>query len=98
MSKAYVKDWKERPPESSRGHTFYDVTFEYTSEGAKRVLETREQAEAICREFGEIDVEVPSGKCKCFGVEQRAPDQFVIFCEYPPEGPSHESRIPAGRK
>jgi hypothetical protein len=79
--KAYVKDWKERPPQSG-GHTYYDVTFDPTNDLVKS-LDTKELAEIISREFEYMDVEVPSGKCKNFRVEQRAPKQFVICCDYP---------------
>ena len=82
MPKAYVKDWKEHPSESSSRRTFFDVTFDRTPERVK-TFGTRELAASTSHEFQDTGIEVPSGKCEGFGVEMLAPNQFVIFCEYP---------------
>jgi hypothetical protein len=82
MSKACVKDWKERPLESSGQRTFYDVTFDPTPERV-RTWDTRKAAENVCREFQSMNVEVPSGKCEGFGVEESTPKYVRDFLSVP---------------
>jgi len=82
--KAYVKSWKEQPVES---HTKVSVQFDNGQEKAA-LWETREQAQNACREFESLGVTISSRggqPCKSFAVEERAPKEFVVFCEYPAE-------------
>lgn len=85
MPKAYIKDWKERPQQSSSGRTFYDVTFDQTPQSVK-TLPNIELAENICRDFQDMNFDV---KCETFGVEKLATNQFVIFCEYTPDSATY---------
>ncbi len=82
MTKAYVKGWKERSLET---HTKVAVEFESNPEKAA-VWETRGQAQNACRDFESLDIRISSlggRSCKIFGVEERGPKQFVVFCDYP---------------
>jgi len=82
--KAYVKNWKEQPLET---RTQVIMEFEPGPESAA-VWETREQAQNACRDLESCRITIPSvgGRaCKGFGVEERGPKQFVVFCEYPSE-------------
>jgi len=80
--KAYVKNWTKQPLET---HTQVVMEFGPDPEGAA-VWETREQAQNACRNFESCGITISAfgGRaCKGFGVEERAPKQFVVFCDYP---------------
>jgi hypothetical protein len=82
--KAYVKNWREQPQET---HTKVAMEFDPGPERAA-FWETREQAQNACLDFESFRITIPSigsRACKGFGVEERAPKQFVVFCEYPSE-------------
>jgi hypothetical protein len=86
MMKAYVSNWNRQsiPGQNSR----VTVEFDPSPEGALR-WETREQAENARRgveEYDPIGIPAAEGRpCKRFVVEERAPKEFVVFCEYPSE-------------
>jgi hypothetical protein len=82
--KAYVKTWREQQQET---HTKVTMEFDPAPERVT-VWETREQALNACAEFESFGIRIASignRACKRFGVEERAPKQFVVFCEYPSE-------------
>jgi hypothetical protein len=84
MLKGYVIGWKERPTER---HTQVDVYFDHRPEKVYS-RETREGAELDCRYLDSLDIRVGSAEgeaqlCAGFKAEERAPNQFVVFCAYP---------------
>ena len=80
--KAYVTNVK---PQLQETGTRVVVEFDPDPEGAA-VWNTREQAQNACREFESFGIRIPAHadmECKGFRVEERAPNRFVVFCEYP---------------
>jgi len=84
MLKGYVSRWKPREkPEENVIDYWFDSRPE---KGA--CWETRQDAENDCVIFNYHLIEIPSSKggkhiCKDFKVEQRAPNEFVVFCFAP---------------
>jgi hypothetical protein len=82
--KAYVQDLNPQfiPGQNSN----VTVAFDPSPERA-RSWETREQADQVRRgleEYDPIRISAAKGRpCKGFKVEERAPGEFVVFCEYP---------------
>jgi hypothetical protein len=84
--KAYVTSVRTQPQETT---TRMVVDFDPCPASAA-VWNTRERAQNACRELESFAVRVPTRAdtaCKGFGVEERAPNQFVVFCEYPSASP-----------
>jgi hypothetical protein len=81
--RGYVVGYKPYPLET---HTHYNVAFDPVPERAI-AWETREEANAFCRSVLEgLDIKIAAhdGRlCKNFRVEDRAPNEFVILCDYP---------------
>jgi hypothetical protein len=64
-----------------------DYSFDSKPENAM-FWETREEAEGACIIFNDRVIMVPSGeggkyRCTDFKVEQRKPNEFIVFCEAP---------------
>jgi hypothetical protein len=80
MPKAYVTSCKEEPQELS---TRVTLEFDPSAHNAA-IWETKGQADNACRNFEAVPIEIRgSGVCKDFQVEELAPKQFVVFCDYP---------------
>lgn len=87
MLKAYVSraEHRKEPPEE---RNILDVWFSSNIESAA-YYETRELAEMDCKmifDRGHIQIDTPQGwkhTLKNFRVEERRPNEFVIFCEGP---------------
>jgi hypothetical protein len=82
--KAYVHSYDPQP-ESLK--TSLKMKFCVSRENAFS-WKTREEAEVVFRrieeEYSPITIDAAGGAaCKGFEVEERAPGEFVIFCEYP---------------
>jgi hypothetical protein len=93
MLRAYINRWKEREkPEESC------IDYWFASDAEKACgWDTREEAERNCAIFNghRISVRLARGGthvCSDFKVEQRALNEFVVFCEVPslPEPPSNQ--------
>ncbi len=84
MLKAYVsyegpaKDPKER-----------GLEYQFESDPIKAMYwSTKDEAEAACIIYNDKSIVIPSsegGKYRCsdFRVEQRKPDEFIVFCKAP---------------
>lgn len=84
MLKAYITKWTEEPQER---HIRVDVRFDSHQENAA-YWPTREEAENECAVFDSLKIVIPSAEggthvCKGFKVEERTPDEFILFCEGP---------------
>lgn len=80
MPKAYVTNWKEEPQELS---TRVTVEFDQSPQNAA-IWEEEREAENACQNFEAVPITISGGGvCKGFKVEQLAPKQFVVFCDYP---------------
>lgn len=80
--KAYVRSWKEQPLET---HSKVFMEFDPGPERA-RVWESETQAKNACRDFESYGITISSldGRpCTRFAVEERAPHEFVVSCDYP---------------
>lgn len=84
MLKGYLSRWKlrEKPEEQ-----IMDYWFDSRPEKAA-CWEKREDAENDCVIFNYHHIVIPSSEggthvCKDFKVEQRAPNEFVVFCVAP---------------
>jgi hypothetical protein len=91
MTKMYVHGWTDRKePEEERlrrGHSLVDMSFDHTP-AEVTVWPTRENAENDCAFFESWQIVIPAAGggthiCKGFQVEQRAPGEFVVFCDAP---------------
>ena len=86
MPKGYIHHWKEREKPEERH--IVDYWFDSRIEKAF-CWKKREDAENECVNLNHhYHIEIPSSKggkhiCKDFKVEQRAPTEFVVFCEGP---------------
>jgi hypothetical protein len=101
MLKGYVSRWKAR--EKPEQHIM-DYCFDPRPENAAH-WGSREDAEKDCVLFNNHQIVVPSSMggnhtCKDFKVEQRAPNEFVVFCVAPfileasGQGEKHQQRKP----
>jgi hypothetical protein len=82
--KAYITNSRELPGIGS-GSIPVEVSFTLNPEHAA-VWTAREQASYACRVFDSYNIHVSwaeDGGCKDFQVEERSPQQFLIFCEGP---------------
>jgi hypothetical protein len=84
MLKAYITKWTEEPQER---HTRFDVRFDSHPQNAA-YWKTKEQAENECVIFDRLNIVIPSAEggthiCNGFRVEERKPEEFVIFYEGP---------------
>jgi hypothetical protein len=85
MLKGYINRWKEREKPEER----QIVDYWFTSNAMKAACwETESEAENNCVIFDCHRIVIPSSKggthvCKDFKVEQRAPNEFVVFCVAP---------------
>jgi hypothetical protein len=81
--KAYIHNWKEYPRET---HTHYEVEFDHGPDRAAS-WETFDAANRFCRNILEGEaIKIPAFDdrlCQNFRVEERAPYEFVILCDYP---------------
>jgi hypothetical protein len=87
MRKAYITDSRDLPG-AGGGSTPVEVYFTFNPEHAAALWSTREHAQHACRVFDSYNIRVSwveddSYICKDFQVEERSPQQFVIFCEGP---------------
>jgi len=81
----YVIGWRER--ETPEGRTKVDVWFDHRPEKAV-CGKTRKQAEDDCALLDCYRVKIPLSEgsehvCGSFKVEERSPEEFVVFCEVP---------------
>jgi hypothetical protein len=86
MRKAYITNARDLPG-TGGGSTPVEVNFTLNPEHAASWT-TREQAQHTCRVFDSYNIRVSWAEdggyvCKDFQVEERSPQQFVIFCEGP---------------
>jgi len=84
MLKAYISRWKarERPEEH-----ILDYWFDSHPENAA-FWKTKEEADSDCVIFDYHRIVIPSAEggshiCSGFKAEQRAPNEFVVFCVAP---------------
>ena len=91
MAKMYVRGWRDREePEEERllrGRSLVDMSFDHTPEEVA-VWSTRQSAEGDCAIFESWQVVIPAAGggthiCKDFQIEERAPGEFVAFCDAP---------------
>jgi hypothetical protein len=83
MPKGYICTWErsqERPYET-------DFWFDSDSKNAAKWL-TQQEAETDCAMLSKKGIKIPSSDggtffCTQFHVEERAPHEFIIFCEAP---------------
>ena len=85
MIKGYVIGYSSRKEPDESG--IVDVGFDYRPEKGM-VVKTRHAAEMECAFLDGLRIAIPSahgGKhiCQGFKLEEREPDEFVIFCEAP---------------
>jgi hypothetical protein len=85
MLKGYITGWKER--ETPEERHIVDVGFDHNPEKAA-CWKTRQEAANDCVIFDHWRVVIPSAEggthvCRDFRVEERAPAEFVVFCEGP---------------
>jgi len=84
MLKGYVSN--EGPQQEPEKHS---MDYQFESDPTKAMFwNTKEEAEAACTIFDSRSIVIPSsegGKYRCtnFRVEQRKPDEFIVFCEAP---------------
>jgi hypothetical protein len=86
LLKGYIIGWRQRElPEKDR--SIVDVGFDHRPE-AGYCWKTRRLAEGDCVMFDSLGIRIPSAEggehiCDGFQVEERAPGEFVVFCEGP---------------
>ena len=85
MLKGYVTGWKDRQKPEERH--IVDVGFDHRPEKGA-CWKTRQEAENDCPIFDHWRIVIPSAEggthvCRGFRVEERAPAEFVVFCEGP---------------
>jgi hypothetical protein len=85
MLKAYVTGWRMR-----EGAEIMDYFFGSKREDAA-FWDTREKAEDDCVNYDNLPITItsPEGRthvCGGFTVEERAPNEFVVFCMIPFKG------------
>lgn len=85
MLKGYVAGWQSHAePENTNN---VEVGFDSDSQKAHQ-WDALEEADIACHVFERWQIEIPSSKggthvCRDFRIEERAPNEYVVFCEAP---------------
>jgi hypothetical protein len=84
MLKGYVS--YEGPPKDPQK---YSLDYQFESDPMKAMYwSTKDEAEATCIIYNDRSIVIPSPegdkyRCTNFRVEQRTPNEFIVFCEAP---------------
>lgn len=90
MSKGYIQRWKDRKePGTVVDEVIPKTDYWFTADSANAAhWASKEAADIDCGLFNRANIEIPSLNggthiCTDFKSEERAPGEFVVFCEAP---------------
>lgn len=90
MSKGYIQRWKDRKePSIVPGEVIVKTDYWFTANSANAAhWASKEAADIDCGLFNRANIEIPSLNggahiCTNFESEERAPGEFVVYCEAP---------------